>query len=117
MGFPFPYDTFQAQSHAIMEMILDRASNPFLDLSQKQSLKSNWKAMSFILWYELYFNENVDLLLDVQAIASRSGPLSHYGFTPEYLRNCQFGPTSRSGHCVAAHWPGQSRGEPFRARQ
>lgn len=95
MGFPFPYERFQSENNAIMETILDRASNPFVDLSQKQSLKNNWKAMSFVLWYELYFNGNVDLLLDLQTIALRSGPAADYGFTPEYLRNCDVGPNSQ----------------------
>jgi asparagine synthase (glutamine-hydrolysing) len=87
MGFPFPYDRFRVESDAIMETVLDRASNPCLDLSQKASLKKSWKAMSFILWYELFFNEQVDLLRDLQAMALRSGPASDYGYTPEYLRN------------------------------
>jgi len=101
MGFPFPYERFQAENNAIMETILDRASNPFVDLSQKQSLKSNWKAMSFILWYELYFNENVNLLLDLQTMALRARPASDYGFTPEYLRNGYMGPNSRPHKCSA----------------
>ena len=99
MGFPFPYERFRAETDATMETILDRASNPFVDLSQKESLKDNWKAMSFILWYELYFNENVDLLLDLQTVALRSRPASDYGFTPEYLRNGY--PDLNSHKCVA----------------
>jgi asparagine synthase (glutamine-hydrolysing) len=95
MGFPFPYDRFRAESNSIMETILARASNPFLDLSHKESLKNDWKAMSFILWYELYFNENVDLLLDLQSVAARSSPSSDYGFIPEYLRNGSLGRTPR----------------------
>jgi asparagine synthase (glutamine-hydrolysing) len=86
MGFPFPYERFQEESKPIMNAILDRAANPFLDLSHRESLVSNWKAMSFILWYELCFNENVDLLLDLQRMAVRSGRAAEYGFTPEYLR-------------------------------
>ena len=87
MGFPFPYDRFQEESNPIMDTILARANNPFLDLSQGQSLKSNWNAMSFILWYELFFNENIDLLLEVQRIrAPSSAPAENYGFTPEYLK-------------------------------
>jgi asparagine synthase (glutamine-hydrolysing) len=87
MGFPFPYDRFQEESNPIMDTILARANNPFLDLSQGQSLKSNWNAMSFILWYELFFNENIDLLLEVQRMgAPRSAPAADYGFTPEYLK-------------------------------
>lgn len=101
MGFPFPYERFQAETNAIMETILERASNPFIDLSQKQSLKNNWKAISFILWYELYFNENVDLLLDLQTMALRSHPASEYGFTPEYLRNCDLGANSDPQKCAA----------------
>ena len=101
MGFPFPYERFQSESNPIMETILDRASNPFVDLTQKQSLKNSWKAMSFILWYELYFNENADLLLDVQNMALRSPSTSSYAFTPEYLRNGYLGPNSHPHKCAA----------------
>jgi asparagine synthase (glutamine-hydrolysing) len=88
MGFPFPYDRFQEESRPIMDMILARANNRFLDLSQGQSLKSNWSAMSFILWYELWFNENIDLLLEVQRMgALRCAPAAGNGFTPEYLNS------------------------------
>jgi hypothetical protein len=99
MGFPFPYERFRRESNSIMEMILDRANNPLLDLSQRESLKSNWKAMSFILWYELYFNENSDLLVDIQTTALNLTPASDTPrplgegkgegptFVPEYLRN------------------------------
>ena len=104
MGFPFPYERFQTENNAIMETILDRASNPVVDLSLKESLKKNWKAMSFILWYELYFNENVDLLLHLQTMALRSRPASEYGFTPEYLRNDDFGPNSHPQKCAATQW-------------
>jgi asparagine synthase (glutamine-hydrolysing) len=100
MGFPFPYERFRTENDAIMETILDRASNPFVDLSQKQSVKRNWKAMSFILWYELYFNEHVDLLNDLQTIALQSGPASGYGFTPEYLRNCTLGFNGPARECA-----------------
>jgi asparagine synthase (glutamine-hydrolysing) len=91
MGFPFPYGSFREENDAIMETVLDRASNPFIDLSQKQSLKQSWKAMSFVLWYELFFNDNTDLLLDLQTVALRTRPASDYGFTPEYLRNGHLG--------------------------
>jgi asparagine synthase (glutamine-hydrolysing) len=87
MGFPFPYERFQRESDGIMNSILDRSSNPFLDLRHRPALKANWKAMSFILWYELYFNENVDLFSDIQRTALRSTCASEYGFTPEYLKN------------------------------
>jgi asparagine synthase (glutamine-hydrolysing) len=99
MGYPFPYERFQAENDSIMETILDRSSNPYIDLSQKQSLKNNWKAMSFLLWYELYFNENIDLLLDLQIMALRARPASDYGFTPEYLRGCELG-RNRNNHAV-----------------
>jgi asparagine synthase (glutamine-hydrolysing) len=108
MGFPFPYERFQVENNAIMETILARSSNPFVDLSQKQSLKNNWKAISFVLWYELFFNENVDLLLDLQTMALRSHPPSDYGFTPEYLRNGFLGTNSHK--C-----PAYSNGEAQRA--
>ena len=96
MGFPFPYQRFQTESQALMDTLLDRAKNPFLDLSQRSSLKNSWKAMSFVLWYELYFNDNVDLLLDLQRMAANSGTVSSYGFTPEYLRQHRVGSAGTS---------------------
>jgi asparagine synthase (glutamine-hydrolysing) len=88
MGFPFPYDRFRFENDAIMERLLARASNPFLDLSRKEVLKESWQAMSFILWYELFFNENVDLLLNLQQMAVHRRPETDYGFRPEALGNC-----------------------------
>jgi asparagine synthase (glutamine-hydrolysing) len=58
-----------------------------LDLSRKEALKKNWKAISFILWYELFFNENVDLLLHLQKMALRQQSKTDYGFKPAYLDN------------------------------
>jgi asparagine synthase (glutamine-hydrolysing) len=95
MGFPFPYERFQAESNSIMEMICDRARNPFLDLSQRKTLKSDWKAMSFILWYELYFNDNVDLFVEVQSAARDAVPGRDY-------------PPMKSDHLFS---PGSDKGE------
>ena len=88
MGFPFPFERFRAESDLLMERILCQAKNPFLDLSQKEALKGNWKAMSFILWHELYINRNIELLLEVEKTALESQRKSQYGFTPEYLKTC-----------------------------
>jgi asparagine synthase (glutamine-hydrolysing) len=91
MGFPFPYERFRAETDAIMETVLEQASNPSLDLTHKESLTKDWKPMSFILWYELYFKENFELLQQLQTMAQSSGQTSDYGFTPEYLRSCSVG--------------------------
>jgi asparagine synthase (glutamine-hydrolysing) len=129
MGFPFPYERFQEESNSIMELILNRARNPFLDLSQRVTLKSDWKAMSFILWYELYFNENVDLFTDIQSAArdatagrdcrlavsserplvpegdKREGGNDGHTFMPEYLRSGSRAPKAHRGQCVAGLGP------------
>jgi asparagine synthase (glutamine-hydrolysing) len=90
MGFPFPYERFVSESGPVMDMIFARAHNPFVDLSRRAALEQSWKAMSFVLWYELYFNENVGLFEDIQETARRQGgPARDYGYTPEYLRSYQ----------------------------
>ncbi len=93
MGLPFPYGRFQQESDEIMDRIITQARNPFVDLSQKERLKENWKAMSFILWYELFFNENIDLLMAVQRGPRQLHRETDYGFIPEYLRSSRLNPT------------------------
>lgn len=70
MGFPFPIKRFLELNEGIVDTILATAKNPYLDLSKKEILKNDWKIISFILWYELYFNENFSLFKTIQQMAN-----------------------------------------------
>jgi len=89
MGFPFPYERFLNESRTIIDAIFAQATNPFLDLSRKAVLQRDWKAMSFILWYELYFNENLALFEEIERVARQGLPLSDYKYTPAFLKMSQ----------------------------
>ena len=88
MGFPFPYADFREQNREVFDKIFTTASNPFLDLSQRQAIEGNWKLISFLLWYEYYFNENFDLFISIEELARRKSKDVDYGFCPEFLRSC-----------------------------
>lgn len=92
MGFPFPYDRFYANNDAIIETILSQAQNPYLDFSKRERFKNNWNAVSFILWYELFFNENFALFHKIREIATQADRVVDYGYAPEFLNSCQVGP-------------------------
>lgn len=87
MGFPFPIETFYKDYGHITGKILDSASNPHIDLSQREPLQRNWHAMSFILWYELFFNGNVDLFSDIREMVAGEADGS-VGFDPLFLETC-----------------------------
>jgi asparagine synthase (glutamine-hydrolysing) len=89
MGFPFPYADFRENNREIFDKIFTTASNPFLDLSRRQALEGNWKLMSFLLWYEYYFNENFDLFASIEQLARQKHKETDYGFRPEFLRSCR----------------------------
>lgn len=69
MGFPYPYERFYANHHSVVELILNRAKNPYIDFSNKVLLRTNWLALSFILWYEFFINENVELFRDIESLS------------------------------------------------
>ena len=88
MGFPFPYGRFYEENRRIVDLILDRATNPYMDLTQRRLLGDNWRALGFILWYEYFFNDNLSLF-DAIGTAARDATLTaDYGFTPHFLRSC-----------------------------
>lgn len=69
LGFPFPFEQFYSDNRKIFEVIKKKSSNPFIDLSKWNMFQHDWKVISFILWYEMFFNKNVSLLKDIQEIA------------------------------------------------
>lgn len=85
MGFPFPFERFYSDSEPILRLIWSRATNPHLDLSQISKYRHNWRAISFVLWYELFFNRNYSLFEEIRGMATSNTAQSNYGYAPEYL--------------------------------
>jgi asparagine synthase (glutamine-hydrolysing) len=85
MGFPFPFDRFYAENQKIVDFILANAENPLLDLSQRDRFRADWKTLSFILWYELFFNENTTLFHRIEELARQMHPIEPGEYTPEFF--------------------------------
>lgn len=85
MGFPFPYKRFFCDSREIIQTIIRESSNPYLDLTQPEVLLNNWYAISFLLWYELYFNGNRELFDTIVRLGQRKWKYMDYGFQPLFL--------------------------------
>lgn len=85
MGFPFPYERFFAENAEIINLILANAENPYLDFSKSNSFRHDWKTISFLLWYELFFNENLALFDKIEAKANRMYSVEDFGYTPQFL--------------------------------
>lgn len=84
LGFPFPFARFYADNDEIIKIIVDESRNPYLDYSHKERFRNDWPTLSFILWYELFFNENLELFHKIEAKA-RIQPVSAYGYEPRFL--------------------------------
>jgi asparagine synthase (glutamine-hydrolysing) len=89
MGMPYPYARFRKRSQPILDEIFSRSKNPYLDFSKKDLFQHDWRMISFILWYELFFNENMELFTAIQQLARQQESLVDYGFVPEFLRTCE----------------------------
>jgi asparagine synthase (glutamine-hydrolysing) len=85
MGFPFPWERFFDESRGLLMHLVRSAENPYVDTSRPELLLRNWRAVSFLLWYELFFNDRHALLEEMQAMAAAGQPPVDYGFVPEYL--------------------------------
>jgi asparagine synthase (glutamine-hydrolysing) len=85
LGFPFPFDRFYAENEAIIGLILENSHNPYIDFSQKRRFHRDWKVLSFILWYEMFINENDLLFEKIEAKARQMGPIEEYGYAPQFL--------------------------------
>lgn len=84
MGFPYPYERFYNEYRPIIETILTAARNPYIDLQRKNALRTDWKTLSFILWYEYFINENHALFDRIENMSTRAlNPERTY--RPEYL--------------------------------
>ena len=62
MGLPFPIGAFIEESRPAIDCIVEGSSNPYLDHVQKDRIKADWNLISFEIWYELFFRNNLELL-------------------------------------------------------
>ena len=85
MGFPYPYERFYSTYRPIVETILSGARNPYINLRRKELLRTNWKALSFILWYEYFFNENHALFDSIERMVGNTTKTGNETYRPEFL--------------------------------
>jgi asparagine synthase (glutamine-hydrolysing) len=85
MGFPFPYADFYKQSHEIVDLLVTKTSNPYLDYSKREQFKNNWHALSFILWYELFINSNITLFDEIKNKALGAFSPDDYKYKPNFI--------------------------------
>ncbi|HQU31711.1 MAG: asparagine synthase (glutamine-hydrolyzing) [Planctomycetia bacterium] len=91
MGFPFPLRTFFEKYEKIIDLILSQMNNPYIEFSDKARLRNDWRAISFILWYELFFNENFALFEKIENMANQSQTITENNgkYSPEFLSSCE----------------------------
>jgi asparagine synthase (glutamine-hydrolysing) len=85
MGFPYPYERFFATYRPIVDVILDSARNPYVDCSKRERLRTDWRTLSFVLWYEMYFNDNRALFRRIENMAEGRRTDSAPRYVPAFL--------------------------------
>jgi asparagine synthase (glutamine-hydrolysing) len=87
LGFPFPVERFYARSASVIDLLFARADNPYVDTSAGGASRRDWRVISFLLWYELFFNDNTSLFRELEAAAPPTAG-DGWGHVPQYLRTC-----------------------------
>jgi asparagine synthase (glutamine-hydrolysing) len=85
MGFPFPNKRFGVEHRSILEMIRRNAQNPYVNGRAAAPFERDWYATSFLLWYELFFNENLELFDRVTEHSAAKGSAPYCGYVPQFL--------------------------------
>ena len=85
MGFPFCYERFYSESASILDTIIRNSSNPFLSDRCRDIPRNDWRSISFLLWYELFFNDNRELFAKIEDLAPPVAEDPNGGFTAEFL--------------------------------
>jgi len=88
MGFPYPYEQFFTSYRKIIDLILTEARNPYIDVRRHIQLRTDWNAISFILWYEYFINENKLLFRKIEENIATMEPHVATTFTPEFMKAC-----------------------------
>ena len=85
LGFPFPIEHFYSSHTDILEVIYANVDNPFVAIPRSASARCDWKLISFLLWYELFFNENYRLFEKISAMAFAGGVRNGSPANPAFL--------------------------------
>jgi asparagine synthase (glutamine-hydrolysing) len=96
MGFPYPYERFYQSYREVIDTILATARNPYVDLSRPERLRENWRALSFLLWYELFINGNHELFTRIESMVGARESTHEPSYAPEFRRNTML-PLSAAG--------------------
>jgi len=67
-------------------MILREARNPYIDFSRYARLRTDWNALSFILWYEFFINDNMSLFRKIEEMSAAIDRPVAMAYIPEYLK-------------------------------
>lgn len=84
MGFPFPFETFFKNNHEIFQKIVVRRDNPYIAHLSNDQIIGNWRMISFILWYEYFFNDNMPLFEEISKMQPIDGEKG--SFIPGYIK-------------------------------
>ena len=86
MGFPFPYDSFFQKHDQIINRLISQSQNPYIDFSKKELFKNKWHVLSFILWYEMFINENHDLFQEIQNSSDYTRTSNYDKYQPKFIQ-------------------------------
>jgi asparagine synthase (glutamine-hydrolysing) len=87
MGFPYPYERFFSTYRDVINLILSKASNPYVNFGRSERLHENWRALSFILWYEYFLNDNRDLFNSIETMVTGREAIREPAYVPEFRRD------------------------------
>jgi asparagine synthase (glutamine-hydrolysing) len=86
MGFPYPYERFFNTYSDVVDHILCNAKNPYVDFTRPEQLRTNWRALSFLLWYEYFMNENHALFAQIENMVAGRETAPEAAYIPEFRR-------------------------------
>ena len=88
MGFPFPYERFFLESRPLLDTIISKSKNPYIDCRYHDRIINDWEIISFLLWYELFFNGNLSLFKEIEAKAGPGTNGAPRPLTPMFETSC-----------------------------
>jgi asparagine synthase (glutamine-hydrolysing) len=68
MGFPFPFETFFKNDYDVFKKIVEKRDNPYISHLTNDQIIGNWRLISFILWYEYFFNDNLSIFKEIKSM-------------------------------------------------
>jgi asparagine synthase (glutamine-hydrolysing) len=86
MGFPFPWQHFFKESAPVVDHLLATTHNPYI-LTTDDRVRSDWRALSFLIWHELFFGRGASALAEMEDLfGSHLGAKPRGRYAPMYLR-------------------------------